>query len=236
MGYENVFSLNPYTYRGYRNDQEIGLYYLNSRYYNPETGRFLNADGMLGEAGDILSTNMYAYCANNPIMNVDSNGYMATWLKLALVALAVVAAVVVAIAVVGIGVVVATSEIYSIGSNIAEIIRTETFINKNSDVEAMTKEEYTSVIADKKTVGLSEKEKLAFIRFIRESDETIYQNWTEGQMLREFNCHDKVYNLSKNLLGIPDEEFPSQNTKYVDFEKKQTIRTYLFRFFGNMIP
>ncbi len=66
---------SPLTYRGYRYDWEIGLYYLNSRYYNPQIGRFLNSDGLLGETGDILSTNMYAYCANNPIMNIDPTGY-----------------------------------------------------------------------------------------------------------------------------------------------------------------
>jgi len=52
----------------------MGLYYLNSRYYNPETGRFISSDGLLGELGDILSTNMYAYCANNPVMYIDPSG------------------------------------------------------------------------------------------------------------------------------------------------------------------
>jgi RHS repeat-associated protein len=69
-----ISKMNPYTYRGYRYDSEIGYYYLNSRYYNPEIGRFINTDGMLGEMGDIPSTNMYAYCANNPVMNVDPSG------------------------------------------------------------------------------------------------------------------------------------------------------------------
>jgi len=68
-------TINPYTYRGYRYDTEIDMYYLNSRYYNPETGRFISSDGLLGETGDIQSTNMYAYCANNPIANVDPTGF-----------------------------------------------------------------------------------------------------------------------------------------------------------------
>lgn len=51
------------------------MYYLNSRYYNPQIGRFLNSDGLLGETGDILSTNMYAYCANNPVMYTDRDGH-----------------------------------------------------------------------------------------------------------------------------------------------------------------
>jgi RHS repeat-associated protein len=90
-----ISKMNPYTYRGYRYDSEIGYYYLNSRYYNPEIGRFINADGMLGEMGDIPSTNMYAYCASNPVMNVDPNGTFVITLtatitlgSLALVALA----------------------------------------------------------------------------------------------------------------------------------------------------
>jgi RHS repeat-associated protein len=65
---------NPYRYRGYRYDNDIDMYYLNSRYYNPEVGRFINADGLLGEMGDISSTNMFAYCANNPVMFIDSDG------------------------------------------------------------------------------------------------------------------------------------------------------------------
>ncbi len=65
---------NPYRYRGYRYDEETGWYYLDSRYYNPEIGRFINADGLLGKQGDILGHNMYAYCQNNPVMYSDPTG------------------------------------------------------------------------------------------------------------------------------------------------------------------
>ncbi|XFA99363.1 RHS repeat-associated core domain-containing protein [Candidatus Izemoplasma sp. B36] len=67
-------TINPYTYRGYRYDSEISNYYLNSRFYNPENRRFINADGLLGEVGNIQSTNMFAYCANNPVMYLDPSG------------------------------------------------------------------------------------------------------------------------------------------------------------------
>jgi RHS repeat-associated protein len=67
--------INPFRYRGYRYDEETNLYYLNSRYYNPEVGRFINADGLIGQTGEILSHNMYAYTGNNPVMYYDPNGY-----------------------------------------------------------------------------------------------------------------------------------------------------------------
>jgi RHS repeat-associated protein len=76
-GTDGILStFNPYTYKGYRYDQEIGLYYLNSRYYDPIIGRFISSDGLLGQTGNILSTNMYAYCANNPVMFTDITGYL----------------------------------------------------------------------------------------------------------------------------------------------------------------
>ena len=67
---------NPLLYRGYVYDQESGLYYLQSRYYDPEIGRFINADdvGLLGANSDFASYNMFAYCGNNPVGRVDVTG------------------------------------------------------------------------------------------------------------------------------------------------------------------
>ncbi len=66
--------INPFRYRSYYYDKETKLYYLNSRYYNPEWGRFINADGIIGNPNDIVDYNLYAYTRNNPIKNIDSNG------------------------------------------------------------------------------------------------------------------------------------------------------------------
>ena len=63
---------NPFRYRGYYYDTETGFYYLNSRYYDPAVGRFLNADGQLNTG--LLGYNLFAYCYNNPVMYVDPNG------------------------------------------------------------------------------------------------------------------------------------------------------------------
>ncbi|MCQ2287114.1 MAG: RHS repeat-associated core domain-containing protein [Bacteroidales bacterium] len=68
---------SPFRYRGYWYDEETGLYYLNSRYYNPEWGRFLNADIYLNANGDIIGHNLFAYCGNEPTGNVDPLGYLA---------------------------------------------------------------------------------------------------------------------------------------------------------------
>ena len=73
--------INPYRYRGYRFDEETGFYYLNSRYYNPVIGRFISSDGLLGKQGDTIGHNMYAYCANNPVMYSDVTGFAPKWLE-----------------------------------------------------------------------------------------------------------------------------------------------------------
>ena len=69
-------TLNPFRYRGYVFDEENGLYYLRSRYYNPEWGRFINADVLLGKRGVLLSHNLFTYCRNNSVKYSDHNGYV----------------------------------------------------------------------------------------------------------------------------------------------------------------
>lgn len=65
---------NPLRYRGYYYDDETGLYYLNSRYYNPEWGTFISADVLTDTSQSVIGTNMYAYCGNNPICRKDPLG------------------------------------------------------------------------------------------------------------------------------------------------------------------
>ena len=65
---------NPFRYRGYYYDTESGLYYLQTRYYDPAVGRFINADGFTSTGQGLLGNNMYAYCLNNPISFADSLG------------------------------------------------------------------------------------------------------------------------------------------------------------------
>ena len=67
--------INPLRYRGYYYDAETGLYYVGSRYYDPKVGRWLNADGQVSTGTDILGTNLFAYCGNNPASYWDPTGY-----------------------------------------------------------------------------------------------------------------------------------------------------------------
>ena len=66
---------NPIRYRGYYYDIESGFYYLQSRYYDPKTGRFINADGQIN--ADMSGTNLYAYCGSNPVNFADPTGRIA---------------------------------------------------------------------------------------------------------------------------------------------------------------
>ena len=55
-------------------DEESGFYYLNSRYYDPETGRFINMDSAMGVNADMNTYNLFAYCGNNPVTRYDVGG------------------------------------------------------------------------------------------------------------------------------------------------------------------
>ena len=74
-----VGSLNPFRYRGYYYDDETGMYYLQSRYYNPEWSRFINADGsLIGNIGSSVH-NIFAYASNNPVVFSDPSGTYVIW-------------------------------------------------------------------------------------------------------------------------------------------------------------
>ena len=65
---------NPLRYRGYVYDQETGFYYLQSRYYDPTTCRFINADAYASTGQGIIGHNMFAYCGNNSVCYFDPTG------------------------------------------------------------------------------------------------------------------------------------------------------------------
>ena len=68
-----IGTLNPIRYRGYYYDSETGLYYVSSRYYDPEIGRWINADALVDQSS-VLGYNLFAYCRNNPVNMTDTTG------------------------------------------------------------------------------------------------------------------------------------------------------------------
>lgn len=77
----SIGNLNPFRYRGYFYDSVLGLYFLKSRYYDPETCRFISPDiiSILDEKNlSINGLNLYMYCGDNPVMYVDPSVYSPT--------------------------------------------------------------------------------------------------------------------------------------------------------------
>ncbi len=67
-------NINPIRYRGYYFDTETGLYYLKSRYYDPQVGRFINADILADADRGSAGLNLFAYCLDDPVNNLDETG------------------------------------------------------------------------------------------------------------------------------------------------------------------
>ena len=103
---ETLGKVQPFRYRGYVFDEETGLYYLRSRYYNPRWGRFANADAEIAVEAKLWDAKLFLYCANNPVRYTDDGGnsfwdVLADCGKALLVAAVVVAVVAVVIAATG---------------------------------------------------------------------------------------------------------------------------------------
>ena len=71
----SLASINPLRYRGYYYDSETGFYYLQSRYYDPQICRFINADSYASTGQDFIGHNMFAYSGNNPVNRIDPTGH-----------------------------------------------------------------------------------------------------------------------------------------------------------------
>jgi RHS repeat-associated protein len=83
----HIGRLNSLRYRGYYYDEETGLFYVGSRYYDPEIGRWLNADdtGVLEVDQDsLIEDNLFAYCLNNPVNMTDDDGHLAWFVAAAI--------------------------------------------------------------------------------------------------------------------------------------------------------
>ena len=95
--------INPFRYRSYYYDVETGFYSLQSRYYDPEIGRFINADGEIAGVGSVQGNNLFQYCFNNPVNMSDPTGQWPSWGQVftAVVGVAIVAVAVAAVVTAG---------------------------------------------------------------------------------------------------------------------------------------
>ncbi len=95
-----IGALNPIRYRGYYYDTDLNMYYLQSRYYDPEMGRFISSDDAamsMNALEDITAANLFVYCGNDPVNRVDPSGYMAITGSLAFLGLCVGVVAIVAV-------------------------------------------------------------------------------------------------------------------------------------------
>ena len=87
-GANTTVTNNPFTYRGYYYDRDLGLYYLQSRYYDSKVCRFISPDTYISTGQGIIGYNMYSYCENNPVIRADYTGRL--WRIVLIMAIAVV--------------------------------------------------------------------------------------------------------------------------------------------------
>ena len=107
---------NPFRYRGYYYDTDLGMYYLQSRYYDPNTCRFINADGYVSTGQGLTGYNMFAYCGNNPVNRIDLTGE--AWWHWALGAVVVAACAVATVVTCG-GFAAAATAVCMVGNGVA---------------------------------------------------------------------------------------------------------------------
>ena len=209
---------NPFRYRGYYYDADLGMYYLQTRYYDAVICRFISADGYVSTGQGLIGYNMYAYCNNNPVNFLDCSGEFASFIGIVIFVVALVTTVVIC-------------------GNIGTVIASEISVS-NIDVEPMNDETFEKYTKDTdSTYGMSLEEKMSYIKKIRLIDTKIAENWSEAEMLREITYHDSMFELMIFLGKNPNEKGTlAYQANHVDFEKEQTFKTYFRRFIGNAIP
>ena len=80
----SIGNINPFRYRSYYYDTDLKMYWLTTRYYDPEVGRFISPDSYTYlDYQKLHGINLYAYSKNNPAMYYDPSGHFLTLIRLA---------------------------------------------------------------------------------------------------------------------------------------------------------
>ena len=200
---------NPFRYRGYYYDSETQFYYLNSRYYDPEVGRFINADVVDvvdGSNSNILENNLFIYCFNNPVNMTDDSGNWPSWLRKAAVVVAAAAVVITATAIT-----VATCGAGSV-AGVAMISTSITFAARTVEVAALQ-------------IKKGKKEGKSGVQITKDTFESI------------FNNGDKIINTTPVTKALSTTGTHTLNN-YVGkiFDDKISLKTTLKSAGGKVVP
>ena len=208
---ETLGKVQPFRYRGYVFDEETGLYYLRSRYYNPGWGRFVNADAEIAVEAKLWDAKLFLYCANNPVRYTDDGGnsfwdVLADCGKALLVAAVVVAVVAVVIAATGGGggfaLAAAGGEIIS-GAAVADAAMTTAVAAEATGASLMFASRLGKEYEDgnysnhTKLNNVSENEK--FEEALRRLKRDYNLNLNRGQRRR---LHDEITGMGYSILEI----------------------------------
>ena len=189
---------NPFRYRGYYYDTDLAMYYLKSRYYDPNNCRFINADGYVSTGQGLTGYNMFAYCGNNPVMRADPNGE--GWI------LAIALIVVLAASLISCSSTEVTEEdinLYSDQEGAPQEGKINVKFNPNSKNPSFQIEN-TYLITDP-------KQREYILRYIMNSefyDQDVYGRSLDS-MLIEWDMHNRLYNI-----------YPIDRLAHTDFDKE----------------
>ncbi len=199
------------------------------------------------------------YCGDNPIMRVDPSGmewwefWKWDWGKIFLIGAVVAGAIVVGVMTGGaafaalggayVGVAIAAGVAAAVGwvafcgllANAVSYIDTEIYVLLNYDELELSPDdldEFGEMTNKTPTVGWSREKKLKYIKFLKQNGKN--ENWSVGQMLREFEYHDGAYNFLTSF-GLDQSNTFVHRAMHVDFEENQTFYTYILRGIGNFI-